>query len=386
MATSLAAVLSALNLPLLAVFYLPPQLRQERDWSYRQALMNKLLKSFLRSYTAAHVKQPLSLKPRFEGDRFAVIEPASSELYTGVVEDMEIKPERIGGTWYPVPYQTSVSLADDQHVVLHLHGGSYVLGDGRTASCQSLVNTLLSNTPAKYVFSLQYRLACNPNARFPAQLQDLITAYSYLLHTLHIPPSRIIISGDSSGAHLTIAFLRYIVDHPSILPAPKCSWLFSPWCDIPEATDTNVWKKSPNYQTEYIPATFPEWGASQFLKDVEITEHVERYVAPLWHPFTVPSPVLVVTGEREVLAPEHIKMAQSLQNMTKDDSSRVELFVENKVPHDVLMVGWILGFRKEAEHCASRAGEFVGQVQAIPEKDQYDLSDHAPGYSLGEIN
>lgn len=348
--------------------------------------MNKLLKSFLRSYTAAHVKQPLSLKPRFEGDRFAVIEPASSELYTGVVEDKEIKPERIGGTWYPVPYQTSVSLADDQHVVLHLHGGSYVLGDGRTASCQSLVNTLLSNTPAKYVFSLQYRLACNPNARFPAQLQDLITAYSYLLHTLHIPPSRIIISGDSSGAHLTIAFLRYIVDHPSILPAPKCSWLFSPWCDIPEATDTNVWKKSPNYQTEYIPATFPEWGASQFLKDVEITEHVERYVAPLWHPFTVPSPVLVVTGEREVLAPEHIKMAQSLQNMTKDDSSRVELFVENKVPHDVLMVGWILGFRKEAEHCASRAGEFVGQVQAIPEKDQYDLSDHAPGYSLGEIN
>lgn len=348
--------------------------------------MNKLLKSFLRSYTAAHVKQPLSLKPRFEGDRFAVIEPASSELYTGVVEDKEIKPERIGGTWYPVPNQTSVSLADDQHVVLHLHGGSYVLGDGRTASCQSLVNTLLSNTPAKYVFSLQYRLACNPNARFPAQLQDLITAYSYLLHTLHIPPSRIIISGDSSGAHLTIAFLRYIVDHPSILPAPKCSWLFSPWCDIPEATDTNVWKKSPNYQTEYIPATFPEWGASQFLKDVEITEHVERYVAPLWHPFTVPSPVLVVTGEREVLAPEHIKMAQSLQNMTKDDSSRVELFVENKVPHDVLMVGWILGFRKEAEHCASRAGEFVGQVQAIPEKDQYDLSDHAPGYSLGEIN
>lgn len=386
MATSLAAILSALNLPLLTVYYLPPQLRQDRDWSYRQALMNKLLKSFLRNYTAAHVKQPLSLKPRFEGDRFAVIEPASPELYIGVVEDKVIKPERIGGTWYPVPYQANDPLADDQHVVLHLHGGSYVLGDGRTASCQSLVNTLLSNTPAKYVFSLQYRLACNSNARFPAQLQDLITAYSFLLHTLHVPPSRIVISGDSSGAHLTIAFLRYIVDHPNILPAPKCSWLFSPWCDIPEATDTKVWRKSPNYQTEYIPATFPEWGASQFLKDVEITEHVERYVAPLWHPFTVPSPVLVVTGGREVLAPEHIKMAQSLQNMTKDDNSRVELFVENKVPHDVLMVGWILGFREEAKRCASRAGEFVGQVQAIPEKDQSDKSTHAPGYSLGEIN
>lgn len=45
------------------------------------------------------MKQPLSLKPRFEGDRFAVIEPASPELYTGVAEDKDIKPERIGGTW-----------------------------------------------------------------------------------------------------------------------------------------------------------------------------------------------------------------------------------------------------------------------------------------------
>lgn len=386
MATSLAAVLPTLNLPLLALSYLLPQLRQERDWTYRQAFMNKFLKSFLRIYTAAHVKQSLSLKPRFEGDRFAVIEPASPELYTGVAEDKEIVPETIGGTWYPVPYQTDETLLEDQHVVLHLHGGSYVLGDGRTASCQSLVKTILSNTPAKYVFSLQYRLACNPNAHFPAQLQDLITAYSYLLHTLHIPPSRVVISGDSSGAHLTIAFLRYIVDHPSILPAPKCSWVFSPWCDVPEATDPKIWRKSPNYQTEYIPPTFPAWGASQFLKNVEITERVERYVAPLWHPFTVPSPVLVVTGEREVLAPEHKKMAQSLQNMTKDDNSRVELFVEDKVPHDVLMVGWILGFREEAKQCASRAGEFVGQALTMPEKDQLDQSAYVPGHSLGEVN
>ena len=126
MATSLAAVLPTLNLPLLALSYLLPQLRQERDWTYRQAFMNKFLKSFLRIYTAAHVKQSLSLKPRFEGDRFAVIEPASPELYTGVAEDKEIVPETIGGTWYPVPYQTDETLLEDQHVVLHLHGGSYV--------------------------------------------------------------------------------------------------------------------------------------------------------------------------------------------------------------------------------------------------------------------
>lgn len=204
-----------------------PRLRQDQSWSYRQAFACSLLKVFLRTFTALHVKWPLSMKPRQELNRFVLIEPADSEFYVGVTADEKIKPETIGGTWYPDPCSSDTVLPKDKHVILHLHGGSYILGDGRTSSCQYLAQTLLEHTPSSYVLCPQYRLAYQPNGRFPAQLQDAVSAYVYLIHTLQIPASNIVLSGDSSGGHLALGLLRYIVESGNqfFLPAPKCSWL-----------------------------------------------------------------------------------------------------------------------------------------------------------------
>ncbi|PLB35416.1 uncharacterized protein BDW47DRAFT_110553 [Aspergillus candidus] len=43
------------------------------------------------------------------------------------------------------------------------------------------------------------------DGRFPAPLQDMITAYAYLLHGLDTP-SRILVSGDSCGATRAMGF------------------------------------------------------------------------------------------------------------------------------------------------------------------------------------
>ncbi|RAK96831.1 alpha/beta-hydrolase [Aspergillus ibericus CBS 121593] len=345
----------------------PVRFRHDPSWSYQQGLSGSMLKAFLRTFTALHMKWPLSLKPHHEGERFVLIPPAQPEYYTGVMEDPAVRPETIGATWYPDPYSPQTPLPDGQHVILHLHGGSYILGDGRTSSCNFLAKTLLEQTPSRYMLCPQYRLACNHNSRFPAQLQDALAAYVYLIHTLQIPPSRIVLSGDSSGGHLVLALLRYIGEYndPERLPAPKCSWAWSPWCDVPAAVDPSAWTHSDNYKTEYIPGSFPAWGAKQFLGDGPITEQVQPYVAPLWHPFVVPSPVLIITGGREVLCQDHEKLAQEFQKL-EGNQSRIELFVEGRVPHDVLMIGWIMGFKDEARHCAIGAGEFLRRVESPP--------------------
>lgn len=351
---------SVLYLPIFAVAYLYPGNRQDRNWTYRQALGNTTLKASLRVFTALHMRPSLSLKPHLEGKRFVLVEPAKSELYTGVAVDNEIEPETIGGTWYPNCFSPGTVIPEDQYIVLHFHGGSYILGDGRTSSCHFLAKNILSYTPSAYVFALQYRLAGDPKGRFPAQVQDVISAYSYLIHTLYIPASRIVLSGDSCGGDLALGLLRYILQYnnPSLLPAPKCAWVFSPWCNVPNGTNTNAWTNSPNYKTECIPASFPAWGAKHFLGDLEITESVEQYVAPIRHPFPLPSPVLIVTGGREVLCQEHRELAHVFRKLPQNMFS-VEIFVEENVPHDVLMVGWLLNFRKEARRCSERAGEFV---------------------------
>ncbi|KAL4772672.1 Alpha/Beta hydrolase protein [Aspergillus nidulans var. acristatus] len=358
---------SLLQLPWVALAYARPKLRQDPNWTYRQAFTNSLLKAFLRNWVALHLKWYLSVEPRSESDRFVQIPPANPDLYTGIVIDEKIKPETIGATWYPAPYpspdSSQTALPEGQHVVLHLHGGSYILGDGRTSSCNFLATTLLEHTPSSYILCPQYRLAGNRNGNFPAQLQDTIASYAYLIHTIRVPASQIIVSGDSAGADLALALLRYIIefDNLSILPAPKCCWLWSPWCDVPAAVDPGRWNHSANYKTDYIPGSFPARGAKLFLKNVDVTKYVEQYVSPVLHPFVVPSPVLIITGDREVLFKDHKKLAQGLKELAQNDEL-IELFVTRGVPHDVLMIAWIMGFQKEARESAIKAGEFVNRL------------------------
>lgn len=353
-------------LPFLAAVYLRPGQRQDQNWTYRQAIANHILKVSLDLFTALRMRPSLSLKSRLEGRRFVLVEPAKPELYTGVTVDEKIKPETIGGTWYPRRFSPEIVVPEDQYVVLHFHGGSYILGNGRTASCGFLVKNILNNTPAIYLFSPQYRLAGDPKGRFPAQLQDAITAYFYLINTLQIPAARIVLSGDSCGGDLVLGLLRYIVQYnsPSLLPAPMCGWVFSPWCDVLNANDIDAWVNNANYKTECIPASFPIWGAKHFLGDIEITGSVEQYVAPIRHPFPLPSSVLIVTGGREVLSQNHRQLAE-VYRMLPQDRCSVELFVEENVPHDVLMVGWLLGFRKEARRCSEKAGDFLKGLQSL---------------------
>ncbi|KAJ5558844.1 Alpha/beta hydrolase fold-3 [Penicillium sp. DV-2018c] len=363
-------ITSMLSAPFAPFLYLHPQFRQVREWSYRQALTTTLVKIFLRVFVFFRTTPPLSLKPGLDRDRFVQIEPAASELYSGITIDDEVKPATVGGTWFPTLYQYTTTTEEDKHVIMHFHGGSYILGDGRTSTCHSLAKNLLKHTTSSHVFSLQYRLACKPNCRFPAQLQDAISAYSYLVHTLHIPASRIVLSGDSAGGHLVLALLRYISDYndEEALPSPTCSWVFSPWCDIPGALNNHLWDNIPNALIDYIPPSFPAWGAKHVIGNLEITEDYEPYLAPIWHPFPLPSPLLIVSGGKEVMCQEHDRMTRHLGKMQQNED-RVEYFMQDHVPHDIIMVAWLLGFREEAEQCAIKAGTFLASVQASSEGD-----------------
>ncbi|KAJ5162112.1 hypothetical protein N7492_007504 [Penicillium capsulatum] len=360
---STESVAALLTLPFYTVAYIQPRRRQNRDWTYRQAILNTYLKVCLHTFTFLRLQPSLSLKPGVEGDRFALVEPGHPILYTGAAEDHEVKPATIGGTWYPRPFSSDPTLPAAYSVVLHLHGGSYIIGDGRTVSCHFLAKNLLAYTPSRYVFCPQYRLAGNANCRFPAQLQDAISAYSYLLHTLGIPASRIVLSGDSSGGHLALGLLRHMtqLEDAALLPKPKCIWLWSPQCDVPAATDTEAWKQNSNYPTDYIPSTFPAWGSKHFLAGLEITKAIEPYGAPIKHPFPLPSPVLIISGGQEVLFQEHREITKRFLRIPQN-VPLVKLYVEETVPHDLLMIGWVFNFRKEARRCCMKAGEFLDHV------------------------
>lgn len=120
-------------------------------------------------------------------------------------------------------------------------------------------------------FALEYRLSGSPpylptwENPFPTALLDALTGYYYLTHTLNIPPSQIIIVGDSAGGNLALALVRYLVEHgpetgfTSIPGIPGDLVLLSPWADMGY---THMRVEGASHHT-LIPSDYlglPEWA------------------------------------------------------------------------------------------------------------------------------
>jgi acetyl esterase/lipase len=338
--------------PLWVLLYTLPAGRPHPQWTLQQAIRMRVVKLFLKHISAIRVKTPLSLLPGKEGDRFSVVKPQDDWAYKGPAVDAEIKPEAIGGTWTPEALQRSQ--VDDADVVLHFHGGAFVIGNGRDEDTGFLANTFLKHGRVTHVFTPAYRLSSNPGGRFPAALQDAITAYLHLTEKLQIPASRITISGDSAGGNVALALLRYINEHGKSLgmPWPGCVWLWSPWVNVDAAMDQKSMLKSPQYATDYLGPTFGHWGASTVA-----VKHSPQdpYLSPLGKPFESKSPIFVQTGRAEVLYEDDCQIAKEYQA----EGATVKLLVQPKCPHDIILTGPIIGFAKEAQEAAKQAGEFL---------------------------
>jgi acetyl esterase/lipase len=322
----------------------------------------RIVKAILKHSSEVQTRTPLSLKPGREGKRFVVMNPSPLSLYKGPMDDKKIKPATIGGTWTPAAYDATSSKPEAVvDVVLHFHGGAYVVGDGRDHDTGFLAKTIHKHSRVTHVFTPQYRLSSNRGGHFPAALQDALTSYSHLIHTLHIPPSRITISGDSAGANLALALLRYLSEYGQELdlPWPACIWLWSPWVNIARSLDPQNFGRNPNHTTDYLCGSFGAWGASTFAE-----KHNPRdpYLSPLGHPFRSQSPIWVQCGEAEVLYADDTAIAKEFEGV---EGNRVELLVKEAMPHDIILVGGLLGFHREAAECVKKAGEFLRENRKL---------------------
>ncbi|KAF1812759.1 alpha/beta-hydrolase [Eremomyces bilateralis CBS 781.70] len=87
------------------------------------------------------------------------------------------------------------------------------------------------------IFALDYSLA--PEHPFPCQLSQAATAYTYLTTELNIPPSNIVLTGDSAGGSIALSLLTHLRQpNPGVemvLPReekPKALFLLSPWVSL----------------------------------------------------------------------------------------------------------------------------------------------------------
>jgi acetyl esterase/lipase len=349
-----------LRLPFFIVKYLTSYGRQHPEWTFRQALTTRIVFAVVYHIANVQAKTPIPLTPGAEKERFVRIKPAGGDQYKGPLRiNNDVQPVEIGATWYPKPLTASADKTNLK-VVLHIHGGAYVSGDGRTQASGYFAKLLQKHVGATHILMPQYRVSTLPASKasnpFPAALQDSLTAYLYLLNDLHVAPSDIILSGDSAGANASISLLRYIVEYGAdlSLPNPSAALLWSPWID-PSDDSGDFVHNNPNYKTDYLSTPFTKWGSAAYAGSGGKAVLENPYVSHKNQTFKTPVPLFVNTGSGEILYFDDCEWAQNMKEADND----VTLDVGQYLPHDVLLLGNILGFDKEATACAKRAGEWL---------------------------
>ncbi|KAL9098228.1 MAG: hypothetical protein Q9163_006078 [Psora crenata] len=239
----------------------------------------------------------------------------------------------------PAPPRTS------NITIFYLHGGGYVCSSPghyllfllRLAEC------LLGHGLTVSVFALDYHLA--PEHPFPTQLHEAKAAYTFLLGEMGIQPERILLAGDSAGAHLALSLLvelqnpltreqvplspilsslslpASVKSYQGPLPKPGGILLLSPWLSLHQSTSF-----ARNAKNDILSAPFLARTARHFLgisppvapdlqNYIKVSQHLEfldpspatdwEKVLPLW--------VHVSAGDREILFDDNVRWTDGLK-------------------------------------------------------------------------
>jgi monoterpene epsilon-lactone hydrolase len=108
--------------------------------------------------------------------------------------------------------------------VVYFHGGGYLW---MTSQTYLPVLVAVSRATGTRCIGVHYRRA--PEHRFPAAVDDAVTAYRWLLEQGN-DPSRVAFVGDSAGGGLLLAGLIALRHQGVALPAAAVC--FSPWTDL----------------------------------------------------------------------------------------------------------------------------------------------------------
>ena len=211
-------------------------------------------------------------------------------------------------------------------VILYLHGGAYTAGGLDYAKG---FGALLASETKLNVFCVAYRLA--PEYKYPAALNDALTAYRYLLERGY-QPEHITLAGESAGGGLALALALKIRDEK--LPLPSGIACISPWTDLTfsGASYRNNVYRDPSLIRESLAYSVIAYAAGH---------EYEPYVSPVFGDYTGFPPCLFFAGSDEILLSD----AKTVHYQLQRAGISSELIIEDGMWHVYPLYGMPEGRR-----------------------------------------
>eukprot|EP00931_Biecheleriopsis_adriatica_P116018 TRINITY_DN91732_c0_g1_i1.p1 TRINITY_DN91732_c0_g1~~TRINITY_DN91732_c0_g1_i1.p1 ORF type:complete len:521 (+),score=116.60 TRINITY_DN91732_c0_g1_i1:108-1670(+) len=262
-----------------------------------------------------------------------------------------------GGEWlYPIhrgtPQEELARPAHERRFIFYIHGGAFVLCN--PATHRAITVNLVRLTSAPLLVATYTR---PPEAQFgdyEGPLEQVKDAYLALAKKM--PPSRIIVMGESAGGNLAAALCLKLVQERQPLPGGLI--LISPWVDL---TDASFEKQSWHAGTDYLPVDL----ARKFAR-LYIPEGAEEH--PLASPLqakmedlaSMPQTLLIYGGD-EALADQDEEFGRKLLHAKgyKD----VEVYPAPEMVH-AFPILYDLGHGSMGQRCACSARILGGMLLA----------------------
>ncbi len=186
--------------------------------------------------------------------------------------------------------------SDEGRVVLYVHGGGFVMGSPQ--SHYELAGRVARSADA-VALVVDYRLA--PEHPWPAAVDDVASAYRWLLGDAKRQSKLVGVAADSAGGAIALSALIKLLHEGDPMPAGVV--LMSPWVglDITEDLETD----DPVLDVKEM-REFAKMYIGELLPD-------DPRVSPLYADLSGLSPILVHVGSREAVKGDSLRLVKSAE-------------------------------------------------------------------------
>ena len=262
------------------------------------------------------------------------------ELADRAAEPTDVTYEEVDAGGVPALWCKPIGAADDR-VVLYTHGGGFV---SNTMHSHRKVAAHLAKAARTRALVIDYRLA--PEHPFPAQLEDAVQAYRWLLDQ-GIAPEHIATAGDSAGGNLATSVVLKLRDEG--LPLPAAIVGLSPWYDME--------CDGPTMQTNAATDALVQQAVVENMSTMFLGESGSRQ-DPLANPLHADAhglpPIFLTAGTHETLQDNAERFADIAKNANVD----VTLELEDGMQH---VFQFMAGRSQEADASIERIGGWLQQ-------------------------
>lgn len=208
--------------------------------------------------------------------------------------------KQIGGVNVFEVKPTAIPSDNKNRVLLHFHGGGYVLNPGEAALPEAIMMAAFANIA---IISVDYRMP--PDFPFPAAIDDAFAVYQEMI--THYPADKLAVFGTSTGGGITLALMLKLKQ--AKLPLPAAIGVGTPWSDMSKTGDSYFTHE----KLDNLLVSYDGWlgdAAKLYANGVDLKNPL---LSPIYGDLTDFPPTLLIAGTRDLFLSNTIRMHLKLR-------------------------------------------------------------------------